>query len=116
MVALWCLLGIDLEDLLLIAMCFMGTEELRSGGWESVFKIYNGHKSKQARCCHLCCFQKVASRPQLVLNRHSALPVPLAKLLKAHFKSLSPSWGSLASKTERIFLNGWVFSPYRIHT
>lgn len=38
-----CLLVIELEDVSLIAVCFMGTEELRSGEWENVFKIWNGH-------------------------------------------------------------------------
>lgn len=69
---------------------FMGTEELRSGGWENVFKIWNDHISKWARCCHLCCFRKDASRPWLVLSRHFAQPILLVIFLKAILKASLP--------------------------
>lgn len=88
--ALQCLLVIKLEDVFLVATYFTGTEKSRRGGWENVFKLWNEHKSKWTRGCHLYRFKEVAPTHQLVLNRYSTHPIPLAEFLKEHFESLYP--------------------------
>lgn len=57
------------------------------------------------------CFQTLVGIEQTFCSASSS-----SKILERHFESIPPFWGSLGPKTERSFLSGWVFSPYRSHT